>query len=140
MENHKALFNLPDYVLVHPQLTEDPVSRQGQVGRLTQAVVNRDEYYVGFDGGEVGIYEGAALLMLKDADAIFKHIDLFKDTLTEYEHQTLISIALLEMYAEDSGYQQEAFTLALQHPSLLEDIMVSIDTRLQWNRGPELGR
>jgi hypothetical protein len=140
MENQKALFNLPDHVMVHPDLAKDPAAKQGQVGLLTYAVVNRDEFYVGFENGEVGIYDAAALLVLKDADAIFKYIDDQKDFLTENEQNTLINIGLLEMYAQDSTYQKESFSIALQHPDLTDAVLLSIEDRLRLNRGPEIGR
>jgi hypothetical protein len=140
MENQKALFKLPDFALVHPDLTEDPVGRQGQVGLLTYAVINRDDFYVGFEDEEVGIYGATALLILKDADSIFQYADTYKGFLTEYEQNALISIGLLELYAENSGYQKEAFRIALEHPSLIDAVLLSIEASLQLNRGPEIGR
>jgi hypothetical protein len=140
MENQKALFNLPDYVLVHPMLAEDPVGRQGQVGLLTYAVINRDEFYVGFEDEEVGVYDASALLILKDADSIFWYADHYKDFLTEYELNALLSIGVLEVYAENSGYQKEALGIALQHPPLINALLHSIEAALQLNRGPEIGR
>jgi hypothetical protein len=140
MENQKALFNLPDYVMVHPQLEVDPVARQGQVGMLTRALINQDEFHVMFENEELGVYDAAALLVLKEADAIFSYLDVQKDFLTENDQNTLISIGLLEMYAQDSTYQKEAFGIALQNPSLTDAVLLSIEERLQMNRGPEMGR
>ncbi|WP_345952949.1 hypothetical protein [Mucilaginibacter sp. PAMB04168] len=140
MENQKALFKLPDFVLVHPDLAEDPVCRQGQIGLLTYAVINRDDFYVGFEDEEVGVYNASALLILKDADAIFRYADTNRDFLTEYEQNALLSIGLLELYAENSGYQKEAFRIALQHPPLMDAVLLSIEAALQLNRGPETGR
>lgn len=140
MENQKALFKLPDFVLVHPNLAEDPVGRQGQIGLLTYAVINRDDFYVGFEDEEVGVYSATALLILKDADSIFRYADTYKSLLTEYEQNALISIGLLELYAENSGYQKEAFRIALEHPALIDAVLLSIEASLQLNRGPEIGR
>lgn len=140
MENQKELFNLPDYVLVHPGLAEDPVGRQGQVGLLTFAVINQDEFYVGFEDEEVGVYDAAAILILKDADSIFQYAEAHQHSLTEYEQNALFNIGMLEVYAEDSRYQKEALMIALQYPRLNDAVLLSIEARLHLNRGPKIGR
>ena len=116
------------------------MGKQGSIGLLTYAVINRDEFYVGFENEEVGVYDAAALLILKDADSIFRYTDVYKDHLTEYEQNALISIGLLEMYAENSEYQKEAFHIVLQQPSLTDAVLLSIEAKLQLNTGPKIGR
>jgi hypothetical protein len=65
MNDNNREIQLPDYVLVNHQLTDDPVYRQGEIGVITAAILNTDEFFVGFDDGQVGLYSADALLLLK---------------------------------------------------------------------------
>lgn len=65
---------LPEYLMVNPELTDDPVNKQGQIGFITAAILNSDEFYVGFDEHEVGFYSADALLRFKPSDQIYNHL------------------------------------------------------------------
>lgn len=140
MQNQKELFNLPDFIMVDPALADDPRGRAGEIGRLTYAIVNWDEFYIGFDDVKIRVYGAGDLLMLKNADALFQYIEDHGATLNEFEMNAITNVALLEIYAADSGYQKEAFKIALQYPSLSDAFLVSIEGKLKLGRGPKTGR
>jgi hypothetical protein len=57
------------YVLVNPDLYYDPVAKQGNIGILTFADTDNDEFYVSF-GKDTALYAGDSLLVLKKPNAI----------------------------------------------------------------------
>jgi len=65
---------LPDVVMVHPDLEGDPINKQGQIGVITAAILNTDEFYVGFENGEVGLYGASALLAFKPLEEIDEYL------------------------------------------------------------------
>ncbi|MDT3401291.1 hypothetical protein [Mucilaginibacter terrae] len=140
MQNQKNLFNLPDWVVVDPALADDPRLRAGEIGQLTYAIVNFDEFYVGFEDVKVRVYGAADLLMVKDANALFQYVEDFGPTLNEYETNAILNAALLEIYAADSGYQKEALKIALQYPSLTDAMLISFESKLKLGRGAKTGR
>lgn len=53
-------------VLVHPELTEDPVNKQGQMGMIMFAETEKDDIYVTFGKNERALYSSDALLVFKN--------------------------------------------------------------------------
>lgn len=58
-------------VLVHPDLTDDPARRQGEIGIITGADLDNDDIFVSFGKGEQALYSTDALLIFKPADVIY---------------------------------------------------------------------
>lgn len=61
-------------VLVHPELMNDPVNRQGQVGIVASADIANDEVFVAFGKGPLGLYSADALLVPKSHNEVYKHL------------------------------------------------------------------
>lgn len=81
-----------ELVLVHPQLTTDPIDKQGQIGKVT-AVSGKecDIIRVKFSNGESGNYMSDGLLTLLPKAKILKNIGVNPD-LTNGEKWTLLKI------------------------------------------------
>ena len=95
MNNDNSEIQLPDYVLVNPQLTDDPVFRQGQIGVITAAILNTDEFIVGFDDAQVGLYSANALLLLKQPEDIYEYMYENASRLSLDEFKDLKNVAVL---------------------------------------------
>lgn len=92
---------LPAHVLVHPELTNDPANKQGEIGFITAAILNTDEFYIGFDDSEVGFYGADALLMLKDPEQLYEYIDQNFGKLSTGDFKELKNIVLLQLHGTE---------------------------------------
>ena len=83
------------YALVHPDLTDDPARRQGQVGLITYADPTNDDFYVSFEKGQQGLYSSDALLVLNKSNDIYW--DAFHHTkeLSTDDFKNMLQISLL---------------------------------------------
>jgi hypothetical protein len=61
-------------VLVHPELSDDPANKQGQVGIITGAELQEDNVYVSFGKGEQALYSTDALLVFKPENDLYTTI------------------------------------------------------------------
>ena len=95
MKEETNEIQLPHYLLVHPDLKDDPVNKQGEIGFITAAILNTDEFYVGFDDHEVGFYSADALLTFKEPGKIYDFMQKNALTLSVDDFKDLKSIALL---------------------------------------------
>ncbi|HTI58953.1 hypothetical protein [Mucilaginibacter sp.] len=95
MKENPNEIQLPDFLLVHPELKDDPVNKQGQIGFVTAAILNTDEFYIGFDDFEVGFYSADALLVLKPPGDIYDLLHHNALTLSVDDFKDLKNIALL---------------------------------------------
>jgi len=93
--NNDNQIQLPDYVLVNPRLTDDPIHKQGQTGVITAAILNTDEFYVGFEDHQVGLYSADALLLLTPAESIYEYLREQALRLSPGDFKDLKNIALL---------------------------------------------
>lgn len=139
MSETNNMAQLPDLVLVHPQLTDDPVSKQGQIGIITAAILNTDEFYVGFDDGEVGLYSADALLAFKHSDAIYDGIKRDIMQLSPATFKDLKTIALLLDHGS-AKQQRTAMEIARKNPSAMASAMHSLEESLGINQGRKYGR
>ncbi|MET3979770.1 hypothetical protein ABIB62_002359 [Mucilaginibacter sp. UYP25] len=88
----------PEFLLVHPDLKDDPVNKQGEIGFITAATLNTDEFYVRFDDHEVGLYSADALLTFKEPGDIYDFLHENALTLSVDDFKDLKNIALLLDY------------------------------------------
>src|SRR4051812_11804232 len=58
-------------VLVHPELSEDPANKQGQVGMISGAQLENDDVFVSFGKGEQALYSTDALLVFKRENDLY---------------------------------------------------------------------
>jgi len=113
-------------VVVHPQLTTDPVSRQGQIGVIATVDLKNDTIGVGFGGGPLGRYSSDALLVLKDKN------ELYQDVMTgvkDMDTKTFHDLLDLNMKQERSDYVNisAAMKIALDSPEVLKRSMISLE-------------
>src|ERR1700744_891544 len=83
-------------VLIHPELTADPAGKSGQIGVITGYEPENDNVYVGFGKQGQGLYGTDAVLMLRNAPAIFSEIAEHKHDNTIADHKALYTIALIQ--------------------------------------------
>ena len=130
---------LPDYVLVNPRLTEDPVFRQGQVGVITAAILNTDEFIVGFDDSQVGLYSANALLLLKQPESIYEYMHQNAPSLSVDDFKALKNIALLLDYGTKS-YMRTAMELVQKNENILDAATTGLDEFIGLNQSYKRGR
>lgn len=119
--------------MVHPNLTSDPVGRQGQVGIITSFDLAKDEVYVGFGNSPLGLYSTDALLVLKP------HNDLYQDILTHIKEmdtpdfKTLMEITILQE-KNSVNHLRDAMELAATNEKTLAYSTVSLQEKLGQTR------
>ncbi|BAU51972.1 hypothetical protein [Mucilaginibacter gotjawali] len=139
MNDNNSEIQLPDYVLVNPRLTDDPVYRQGEIGVITAAILNRDEFFVGFDDGQVGLYSADALLMLKQPESIYEYMHENALKLSVDDFKNLKNIALLLDYGTPRE-QRTAMEIARKNLGVQPAALVSLEERLGLKQSYKRGR
>jgi hypothetical protein len=130
---------LPDYVLVNPQLTNDPVFRQGAIGVITAAILNSDEFFVGFDDSQVGLYSADALLLLKQPEDIYGYMHDNALRLSVDDFKDLKNIALLLDYST-KPYMRTAMELVQKNENILGAATIGLDEFIGPNQSHKRGR
>lgn len=120
-------------VAVHPQLTTDPVSRQGQIGVIATLDLKNDTIGVGFGGGPLGRYSSDALLVLKDKN------ELYQDIMTgvkDMDAKTFHDLLELNIKQGRSGFDNvsAAMTIALEDPEVMKRSMISLEDYISRNQ------
>ncbi|GAC1310454.1 MAG: hypothetical protein NVSMB24_27730 [Mucilaginibacter sp.] len=139
MNDNNSEIQLPDYVLVNPRLTDDPVYRQGEIGVITAAILNTDEFFVGFDDGQVGLYSADALLLLKPPEGIYEYMHQNALKLSVDDFMNLKNIALLLDYGTPKD-QRRAMEIAQKNPGVLSAALISLEESLGINQAYKRGR
>jgi hypothetical protein len=130
---------LPDFVMVHPKLKDDPVAKQGQIGFITAAILNTDDFYVGFEDGEVGLYSADALLTFKPPDDIYDGIKRDVMQLLPATFKDLKNIALLLDYGTEIQHRK-AMEIAQKNPAVMANAMESLEQILGIGQSRKYGR
>lgn len=134
-------------VLVHPDLPNDPVGRQGQVGIITSADFGKDEVYVGFGNSPLGYYSSDALLVLKPHNELYELVLNNVKEMTNQDFKTLMEITILQE-RNSANYLRDAMELANSNPQILaystlslqEKYGISQDNGQQTERKASIGR
>lgn len=105
-------------VLVHPDLANDPVGKQGQVGIITSADFGKDEVYVGFGNSPLGYYSSDALLVLKPHNELYEIVLNNVKEMTKQDFKTLMEITILQE-KNAASYLRDAMELANSNPQIL---------------------
>jgi hypothetical protein len=130
---------LPHLLLVHPDLKDDPVQKQGEIGFITAAILNTDEFYVGFDDHQVGFYGADALLTFKEPGDIYDYMHQHALTLSVDDFRNLKSIALLLDYGT-TPQQRTAMELVQKNPGLIAAALVTLENSLGLDQTLKRGR
>ncbi|PAW95453.1 hypothetical protein CKK33_18885 [Mucilaginibacter sp. MD40] len=121
MENQTLAGTL---VLVKPDLEIGPDAKRGQIGVLTYAR-SETENYVKFPEGGEAYYPAEQVLMLKDKQEIFNDLTSNGSSMPLNDFKGMYKIMLLQ----DRGTSQAlyaALAIANDHPGLQEKVLDSI--------------
>jgi len=113
MENENLTGSL---VLVHPELENDPLKKQGQIGILTYPR-ELHEMYVSFPGGAEGIYEWNNLLKLKGKQEIFDDLMKNGSAMEQNDFKAMYKIMLLQDRGTSKG-TIDALEIARDNPGI----------------------
>jgi hypothetical protein len=120
---------LPDYLLVHPDLKDDPVNKQGEIGFITAAILNTDEFYVGFDDHQVGLYSADALLTFKESGDIYDFMHQNALALSVDDFKDLKNIALLLDHGTEK-HIRTALELVKKNDAIRDAVTIGLDRLL----------
>lgn len=137
MENTEDLAGT--LVLVHPDLKDDPVKRQGQTGMLLYANTEKDDMYVTFGKGEQALYSSDALLVFKKPMEIYGQLMSESKEMSIPDFKALMRINMLLDNA-NSQNMKEAMQLVADNPSVIDRAMVSLQEKLGLDLSPEIGQ
>lgn len=120
-------------VVVHPQLTTDPISRQGQIGVIATVDIKNDTIGVGFGSGPLGRYSPDALLMLKNKNELYKDIMTGVKGMDAATFKDLLDINMKQEYT-DYGHTSAAMKIALENPEVMKRSMISLEDYISRNQ------
>ncbi len=126
-------------VMVHPDLTTDPVEMQGQMGTIAHLVDDDNAAYVRFKNGVIGLYGTDALLTLIPNDLV---IDKLRTDIGIYNMDASEVVDIMEIYqlhaTRTTALQQEAFDWAMTHDKISKAIVFSVEdwVEFQFGRAP----
>jgi hypothetical protein len=116
------------YTLVHPDLADDPAQKQGQIGIITYAEPEQDNFYVSFGKSQPALYSADALLVLQKHQNIHANaVANFRELSTD-DFRTLLKISL----AQQSGQLNQlrhALEMAATNPVTREYSLVNLDQK-----------
>lgn len=101
-------------VMVHPDLTTDPISMQGNVGKVVED--NFDYLLIEFPENIRGRYDHNGVITLLPCKTILDYLLNNFEMLSMTHRKVLVQIAKLQLDAEDSI----ALSILLMFPQLLE--------------------
>ena len=143
METNEELMG--SWVLVHPDLGFDAVERQGQMGIITYADVENDEFFVGF-GKAMGLYAGDSLFTLRSSNDIYGSMMANVKNLEKDHIKDILRISMLvatnqpkdlktamEMAAKDEVVR--SYSLISLEDKLGQQLAVSADQQMSAGRG-----
>lgn len=127
MENNEDLTGT--LVLVHPELKDDPVQKQGQTGMLLYADTEKDNIYVAFGKGEQALYSSDALLVFKQPQEIYQELMTNTRELPVSDMKALYRIGMLLDNRTSEG-AKEAMKIAAENPGVQGRAMVTLQEKL----------
>jgi hypothetical protein len=116
-------------VLVHPELTEDPVNKQGQMGMIMFADTEKDDIYVTFGKNERALYSCDALLVFKRPNDIYKEIMTNTKDIPIPELKDLYRVGMLLENGTSKG-AKDAMQLAVENPGIVGRAMETLQNKL----------
>jgi SMC interacting uncharacterized protein involved in chromosome segregation len=114
-------------VMIHPELTTDPILRQGQLGTINHVIYEDWSSYVLFQNQELGLYTNDAILMLVPPEIL---VEKLRKDIHDLNMDAWEVLEILEMYQlHTSGkpsLQQEALDWAMTHDKISKAIVFSV--------------
>lgn len=118
------LFN--KHILVHPDLTSDPMNAQGKIGRIDVINYGEDEVFVMLDNNNLyGLYEADALLVLQPPEHLLENLKASLDELSKADIVGLLNIYLWQNTRDDEAIR-DALALAINNPNLRDKALMSL--------------
>lgn len=114
MENQSTLNGT--LVLVRPDLKDDPVQKQGQIGIVVYDRA-RDEIYVEFLKGGQGVYDGDTLLKLKAPSTLEDELARNGDAMDVNDFKAIYKMTMLQQRGT-AGADKAALEIARDQPSI----------------------
>ena len=121
MENQNLAGTL---VLVRPGLENEPGAKRGQIGVLTLAFSEKENYVRFPEGGEA-YYPAEQVMMLKDKQEVFNDLTNIGSSMPLDDFKAMYKIMLLQ----DRGTSQalySALAIAKDNPGVQEKVLQSI--------------
>lgn len=120
-------------VMVHHDLTQDPLNKQGQLGIITHIVDADRVAYVRFNNNVIGLYSTDALLMLIPPELV---VDKLRSDVVEMDMDVTDVLDILEMYQQHAegtpAAQQGALDWAMTHAQISKAIVFSVEDWLEY--------
>lgn len=124
-------------VVVHPQLTTDSVSRQGQIGVIATVDLKSDTIGVGFGAGPLGKYSSDALLVLKNKNELYQDIMTGIKEMDAETFKDLLDINMKQEYT-DYGHTSAAMKIALENQEVMKRSMISLEDYISRNHNIDI--
>jgi hypothetical protein len=99
---------------------------QGEIGFITAAILNTDEFYIGFDDHQVGFYGADALLTFKKLGDIYDFLHHNALTLSVDDFKDLKNIALLLDHGTERHIRM-AMELVKKNGSIHDAVTIGLD-------------
>lgn len=103
--------------MVHPDLVHDPARKQGQVGVVTYIGKENHEIYMSFPGNGEGVYNGDAVLRLKNKNEILETLVNEGDHMEVDDFKALYKITMLQERNTSTGVL-DALEIARDNPNI----------------------
>lgn len=114
-------------VMIHPELTSDPIHMQGRFGAINHVLYEDWSSYVLFQNQMLGLYTNDALLMLVPPEILVKKL---RKDIYELDMDPSEVVDILEMYklhtSGKTSLQQEALDWAMTHDNISKAIVFSV--------------
>lgn len=115
-------------VMIHPDLADDPVNKQGQIGLVTFANFSTDDIYVSF-GKEQALYASDALLVFRNPNDIYRDLLTNAKSLATTDIKDLYRIGML-LDSGQSKDQKTAMELILANPTIRNYALMTLEDKL----------
>ena len=127
-------------VMVHPNLTHDPVNMQGQMGTIARIDLDKDDILVRFKNQMIGLYSADALLTLIPGMEVLDKIRADSEDMERYDLVDLLGIYLLDATKEEK-YQREALNMAMSRATLMYAAVIGMQDYIDLHRdfGQDVG-
>ena len=117
------------FVLVHPDLINDPADKKNQIGIISTAELENDNVVVSFGKLGQSLFSADALLVLRNPSAI--HFDTMKDRfqLETPDFKELLRVGLLANSSLTKD-RRHAMEIARNNPTVLAYSMATLEEEL----------
>lgn len=117
------------FVLVHPQLLNDPEDRKNQIGIIATAELEHDNVMVSFGRNGQGLFSADALLVLRKPNSI--HYDAVRDAshMDVKDFKQILEVSLLAS-SNLVKERRQAVEISRENPNVLQYSMASLEEEL----------